>query len=159
MTDGNDMITAQIEGLWSLVSMEQRYDDGRVVYPFGQDVEGRIFYGADGAMFTAIQKGGRKPFTTGKQWTASPEEKAAAYNDYLTYFGHYRVSGDQVTHFIEISLFPDWIGNCQIRRFRFEDGLLCLSARLEDGTSEARNALMIWARTPENPSEQPSSAE
>ena len=139
-------MNATIEGLWTLISMEQRYDDGRIVYPFGEDAQGRIYYGPDGTMFAAIQKGGRKPFTTGKQWTASVEEKAGAYNDYLTYCGHYRVTGDKVTHHIEISLFPDWIGKSQVRRIGFEDGQLHLIARLEDGTPEARNALMIWKR-------------
>lgn len=135
-----------IQGLWNLRSMEQRYDDGRVVYPFGQEVQGQIYYGSDGTMFCAIQKGGRQPFTSGKQWTASVEEKARAYDDYLTYFGRYDVTGDEVTHSIEISLFPDWIGQRQLRTIRLEPDLLYISARLENGTPEARTSLLIWDR-------------
>lgn len=137
----------KLEGLWRLVSMEQRYDDGRVIYPFGEEAQGYIHYGADGSMFAAIQKGGRKPFTTGKQWTASVEEKAGAYDDYLTYFGRYDASDDHVTHMIEISLFPDWIGGAQKRRLAFEgDNRLHLIARLEEGAPEARSAYLIWER-------------
>ena len=78
--------------------MEQRYDDGRVIYPFGKNVEGRIYYGADKSMFCAIQKCGRTPFSTGKQWTADDTEKACAYNDYLTYCGRYELlDGDTAT--------------------------------------------------------------
>lgn len=147
-------MNATIAGLWTLASMEQRYDDGRVVFPFGQNAEGRLYYGADGAMFVAIQKDGRQPFKTGKQWTASAEEKAGAYNDYLTYAGRYEVNGDEVSHFIDISLFPDWIGEQQKRKFRFKNGQLQLVARLEEGTLEARTALLIWERSSESPNKE-----
>ena len=135
-----------IEGLWNLLSMEQRYDDGRVIYPFGKDVEGRIYYGADQSMFCAIQKRRRKPFTTGKQWTADDSEKAGAYDDYLTYCGRYELNGDTATHHIEISLYPDWIGKQQVRKIQLIDGQLHITARLEDGTPEARTALLVWER-------------
>lgn len=126
--------------------MEQRYDDGRVIYPFGMDVEGRIYYGADKSMFCAIQKGGRTPFTTGKQWTAEASEKARAYDDCLTYCGRYEMEDDTVTHHIKISLYPDWIGKQQVRQIRIDDGKLLITARLEDNTPEARTSLLIWER-------------
>jgi len=136
-----------VEGLWTLASMEQRYDDGRVIYPFGENAQGRLYYAADGTMFVAIQKDGRQPFKSGKQWTASAEEKANAYNDYLTYAGRYELNGDEICHFIEISLFPDWIGAQQKRKVCFEAGRLQLVARLEENTPEARTALLIWERS------------
>lgn len=135
-----------IRGLWTLQSMEQRYDDGRVVYPFGQEAQGRIFYGEDGSMFAAIQRGGRTPFKTGQQWTASIEEKARAYDDYLTYCGSYSADGNQVTHIIEISLFPDWIGARQLRNAEIDNDVLSITARIEAGTSEARTSSLIWRR-------------
>ena len=138
---------SDIEGLWNLLSMEQRYDDGRVIYPFGRNVEGRIYYGADKSMFCAIQKSGRTPFSTGKQWTADASEKARAYNDYLTYCGRYEMDGDTVTHHIEISLYPDWIGKRQSRKIRLMNGRLHITARLEDNTPEARTSLLVWERT------------
>ncbi|NIB40529.1 lipocalin-like domain-containing protein [Pseudomaricurvus alkylphenolicus] len=140
------MMKQHLLGLWNLMSMEQRYDDGRVVYPFGEDVQGKIFYGADGAMYCAIQKAGRPPFSTGKQWTASDEEKARAYDQYLTYFGRYTLSNDQVTHHIEISLFPDWIDNNQHRTVKLEAGVLYITARIEEGTPEARTSYLIWEK-------------
>lgn len=125
--------------------MEQRYDDGRVVYPFGKDAQGYIFYSPDGFMFSAVQRRGRTLFKTGKQWTASVEEKAQAYDGYVTYCGRYQVDGDRVTHFIEVSLFPDWIGQPQVRNIKFESGMLYVTARLEEGR-EARTAYIIFER-------------
>ena len=142
----HNISNTDIEGLWNLLSMEQRYDDGRVIYPFGRNVEGRIFYGADKSMFCAIQKRGRTPFTTGKQWTADDSEKARAYDDYLTYCGRYELEGDTVTHHVEISLYPDWIGNRQARKIRLAGSELHIMARLEDDTPEARTSLLVWER-------------
>lgn len=126
--------------------MEQRYDDGRVTYPFGKEVQGYIFYGKDGIMFAAIQRAGRTPFKTGMQWTASQEEKAGAYDSYMTYCGRYELEGNRVTHAIEISLFPDWIGQRQVRTLRLDAGILYITARLEDGTPEARTSYLNLRR-------------
>ncbi len=136
----------QIEGLWSLVSFEQRYDDGRVTYPFGKDVHGYIFYGKDDIMFASIQRAGCTPFKTGMQWTASQDEKAEAYDSCIMYCGRYELKGNQVTHAIEISLFPNWIGQRQLRTLKLESGALHVTARLEDGTAEARTSYLSFRR-------------
>ena len=135
-----------LAGLWRLVSMEQRYDDGRVVFPFGEDAQGYIYYAPDGFMSVAFQKAGRKPFETGGQWTASDAEKARAYDSVLTYCGRYTVEGDRVVHAIEMSLFPNWIGDRQVRHFELADDRLVIKARIEPNTPQARASLMIFRR-------------
>jgi hypothetical protein len=139
-------MSGALVGLWRLESMEQRYDDGRVVYPFGQDAEGYIFYAADGFMSVAFQKAGRGPFQTGGQWTASDAEKARAYDSVLTYCGRYAVEGDRVVHAIEMSLFPNWIGDRQVRQFTLDGDSLTIRARIEPDTPQARASLMIFRR-------------
>lgn len=137
---------SELVGLWRLVSMEQRYDDGRVVYPFGPDAEGYIQYAPDGFMSVAFQRAGRTPFKSGGQWTASDEEKARAYDSVLTYCGRYSVAGDRVTHAIEMSLFPNWIGDKQVRQFERDGDTLTIRARIEPDTPQARSSLMIFRR-------------
>ena len=139
MTSGNST-KPSITGYWNLLAMEQRYDDGRVLFPFGRDVQGRLYYGDDGTMFCAIQKSGRTPFRTGKQWTASDAEKARAYDDYLSYAGRYEIVANQVIHHVEISLYPDWIGIQQVRELQFDGDCLQLAAKLESNTPEARTS-------------------
>ena len=57
------------------------------------------------------------------------------------------VEGDTVTHAVDLSLFPNWQGGQQKRRFALRaDGMLELTARLEEGTSEARTARLVWRR-------------
>lgn len=139
------MSNLSIEGRWQILRWEQVYDDGRVVYPMGEELEGFIEYGPHG-MFCALGRKDRAHFTTGGQWSADDAEKAAAYNSYLTYAGDYEVNGNTVTHKVRFSLFPNWAGGTQRRMAELEGDVLALTARLEEGTSEARTARLVWQR-------------
>ncbi|WP_034296276.1 lipocalin-like domain-containing protein [Herbaspirillum sp. RV1423] len=141
------MSEQKIIGRWQIVAWEQVYDDGRRTYPMGPQVEGFIQYDPDGRMMCILCRGDRKNFTTGGQWNASQEEKAEAYSSMLAYAGTYIFAGDTVSHHVELSAFPNWKGGIQKRRIETMDaGQLVLAARLEEGTSEARTARLVWKR-------------
>lgn len=135
----------ELLGRWLIDAWVQSYDDGREVFPLGTELEGFIQYD-DERMVCMMASAGRKPFETGGQWNAGVEEKAAAYDGVLFYSGSYALDGDTVTHFVDISLYPNWVGSQQKRQARIEDGRLFLTARLEDGTPEARTASLTWRR-------------
>lgn len=139
------MNAADIQGRWEILAWEQLYDDGRVVHPMGVELEGFIEYGPHG-MFCVVAKKGREPFSSGGQWSASDAEKATAYGSYLTYAGGYEVQGDTVLHHVRHSLFPNWEGGSQRRVAQLDGDKLALSARLEEGTPEARTARLLWRR-------------
>ena len=141
------MTQQNLTGRWELVTFEQNYDDGRVVFPMGEGPQGIIQYTEDGYMSCQITKANRGNFTTGGQWNASDTEKADAYNSMLSYAGRYTLEESVVTHLVDLSLFPNWVGGQQKRQFKFdEQGQLSLTARLEENTSEARTALLLWKR-------------
>ncbi|MBO3277976.1 lipocalin-like domain-containing protein [Pseudomonas schmalbachii] len=140
------MNAADIQGRWDILAWEQLYDDGRVVHPMGVELEGFIEYGPQG-MFCVIAKKGRAQFNSGGQWSANDAEKAAAYGSYLTYAGGYEVQGDTVLHHVRHSLFPNWEGGTQRRVAQLDGNVLALTARLEEGTSEARTARLVWRRS------------
>ncbi|MEL7938471.1 lipocalin-like domain-containing protein [Pseudomonas delhiensis] len=139
------MNATDIQGRWEILAWEQLYDDGRVLHPMGVALEGFIEYGAHG-MFCVVARKDREHFRSGGQWSASDEEKAAAYGSYLTYAGGYEVQGDTVLHHVRHSLFPNWEGGSQRRIAQLEGDVLALSARLEEGTPEARTARLLWRR-------------
>lgn len=141
----NDQHDIDIQGRWEILRWEQVYDDGRVVHPMGMELEGFIEYGPNG-MFCALGKKNRPHFTTGGQWSADDAEKAAAYNSYLTYAGDYEVQGNRITHKVRYSMFPNWVGSVQRRVAEFDGHELALTARLEEGTPEARTARLVWKR-------------
>ena len=109
------MKNESIEGRWNMVSWRQEYDDGRKVFRFGEQIEGFIEYGR-GRMFCVLSKKPRTVFSTGGQWDAADSDKAAAYDEYLTYAGRYEFDGETVTHHIELCIFPNWQGSAQRRK-------------------------------------------
>lgn len=134
-------------GRWDVVAWEQVYDDGRRELPMGEQLEGFIRYLADGDMVCMISRGGRAPFTHGGQWHAPQADKAAAYQSMLSYAGRWRLDGDVITHHVQFSLFPNWVGSEQKRRVEPQpDGTLALTARLEENTPQARTARLVWRR-------------
>ncbi len=134
-----------VKGRWNILAWEQLYDDGRVVLPMGTQLEGFIEY-SDFGMFCVIARQGREAFTSGGQWSAEDSEKAAAYSSYLTYAGDFEVEGDTIIHKVRHSIFPNWVGGIQQRSAALEGDVLSLTARLEEGTAEARTARLQWQR-------------
>jgi hypothetical protein len=135
---------SRLLGRWQIREWIQHYDDGRQTYPLGRDLKGFLHY--DGShVFCFLCSADRKPLT-GAQWTAPDSEKAAAYSNCLVYSGTYDVSGAEILHRIEMSLYPNWVGTTQRRRAKLEGVQLTLTARLEDGTPDARTALLTWER-------------
>ena len=131
----------------SLQSSGQNTSVGFVQRYVLTNAAGIIQYTADGFMSCMICRPNRVKFTTGGQWNASDAEKAGAYNSMMSYAGRYSIENNTVTHFVNLSLFPNWIGGQQKRSFQFdEQGQLSLTARLEENTSEARTALLLWKR-------------
>lgn len=135
-----------ILGYWQIEAWEQRYDDGRVKFPMGEALDGFIRYDADGRMACMIARRDRARLSGG-QFTSPDGEKIAAYDGFFAYAGTYTLEGGRVVHHVAMSLFPNWEGGDQPRRFALaEDGRLHITARLEEGTSEARTAALIWSR-------------
>ena len=135
-----------VAGWWTLLSWKQKYDDGREMAPFGEDVSGRLCYSETGDFTVIISRSDRRPFKTGGQWTADNSEKAKSYEGMLAYFGRYEFDGNKMLHHVEASLYPNWAGHTQIRLAAIDNDILTLSARLEEGTNEARTAELIWQR-------------
>ena len=133
-------------GSWKLISFEFRRSDGQVTYPFGQDLQGYIFYNPDGYMSVDFMRNGRPNFQSEGLFSGSIAEKALAYEQYLSYCGRYEIRPEQIIHHIEVSLFPNWTGQDQIRFYQFEGDRLTLSTppMLVDGLEQT--AQLIWQR-------------
>lgn len=148
MTDNLNLV-----GRWDIVSWEQRYDDGRLVLPMGERLEGFLLYSPEGSMTCLIARSERPKFPSGLQWEATEAEKAQAYEGILSYGGTYKVLGDTVEHHVSVSAFPNWVGGVQKRKFELAGTALSITARMEEGTPQARTAALTWrrglGRTPE----------
>ena len=103
--------------------------DGASRLPLGADPLGQLTYDGDGRMAVQFGRRGRAPFASAEMRGGTAEEMKAAFHGYVAYFGTYTVdeAAGTVTHAVEGSLFPNWEGQEQVRRYRLEGNRLTLT--------------------------------
>ncbi|BFM15647.1 hypothetical protein R50073_18300 [Maricurvus nonylphenolicus] len=159
MTDSS----TQFLGTWKLVNWHCTADNGKQWYPYGEDASGYIIYTPQGIVSATLMKQERGAIDLTRreigllrksledmngdingadEETLSRIEKyAVASTGYTAYCGSFHVSGSTVTHHIENSLYPDWIGTDLVRHFEFFDNRLLLTARVGQLTDK-----LLWER-------------
>lgn len=133
-------------GTWRLASFEGRSSDGTVTYPLGSDACGFIMYAADGYMSVMISSADRPRFGTADIFAGSKEQRAAAAQSFISYAGRYEVRGEWVRHSVQTSLFPDWVGSAQDRRYTFEGNRLTLSTQPMALGGRQLTAVLVWEK-------------
>jgi hypothetical protein len=135
-------------GTWRLTSMEARREPGETKYPWGRGVTGRLTYSSNGQMSLQIMRANRVPFSSEDLEEGTAEEIQAAFDGYHAYFGTYSFDARArtVTHRVEGSLFPNWIGREQKRSVKLSARRLTLTSSpiLYGGKEEV--FLTIWDR-------------
>jgi hypothetical protein len=134
-------------GAWKLISYERRTAAGEVSYPMGQNPVGRLTYDALGRMSAQIMRPDRpKPQgVASASWSA--EEKAAAFDGYIGYYGTFTVSETErvVIHHVEASLYPHWVGSDQRRMYEFSGSQLILRA-VNGSVGPGTESRLVWER-------------
>src|ERR1051326_8143102 len=124
-TDKSGSLRAHLIGHWTLVSLTA-VDGSQIEYPMGHDATGVISYDEAGHMAAQIMQAGRPRFASGDIDAGTFEELSAALTGYTAYFGTYSVDegAGVVTHHVEGSLFPNWVGTDQRRGNGLDGGPL-----------------------------------
>jgi hypothetical protein len=135
-------------GTWRLRTWKNVGSDGSVVDPLGEHPVGYIFYNHDGYMSVEIMEANRAPYRDPDVFGGTPTERSEAISTYLSYSGPYEVLADRdtVIHHIEVSSFPNWIGNAQVRFAKLEGGQLTLSTKPMTFQGVERKAELVWER-------------
>jgi hypothetical protein len=135
-------VAERLVGAWELVSFVNIAADG-TRRPGGYD-RGQITYDASGRMSAQLMNSANKA-------DASPqtdEARAAAYRRYLGYYGPFVVDETKgiVTHIVEGSSNPSWIGSRQVRYYELTpDGQqLTLSVKNAEGRV---TGTLAWKRS------------
>jgi hypothetical protein len=114
--------SAGLIGTWQLVSYEARDSTGQLQYPLGKLVTGQLIYDADGNMSAHMMRNDRPTFASNDPVQGTDAEVRAAFEGHISYLGTYSVNGanQTVTHHIQGCSYPNWIGNDQVRHYKFE---------------------------------------
>jgi hypothetical protein len=134
-------------GAWKLISFERRTAAGEVTYPMGQNAVGRLTYDALGRMSAQIMRPDRPKFRDVNPANWSAEEKAAAFDGFIAYYGTFTVSDTEraVIHHVEAGLYPHWVGTDQRRLYEFSGNQLILRAVNGSGGPGTESRL-VWER-------------
>jgi hypothetical protein len=135
----------KIVGTWKLVSASSTTPNGdRNETPYGINPQGFLSYGEDGRVTVIISYGGRKPLSVG----AGKEEQAEAFKTFLAYAGRYTLSGDSITHHIEVSSIENYVNKDLNRSFRLENDQLILVTPPALVNGKIQTVELIWERFP-----------
>jgi hypothetical protein len=137
----------QLVGAWKLVSASSTTSSGeRNETPYGPHPLGFLTYMADGRITALISYGGRKSLSGP---VAPLEEQAEAFKTFFAYAGRYILSGDKVTHHIEISSIQNYVGRDLVRIVKFQGDQITLVTppTLVDG--KVQTVELIWQRLPD----------
>jgi hypothetical protein len=126
-------LRGKLIGAWRLVDVvEEPVDGSPVRRPHGERPVGLILYTADGHMSAQIMERDR-PAVVSADWSdLTAEEYAEEARGYFAYCGSFEVdeAAGTVTHSVEASLFPGWVGSAQLRVVKFDGDALELSSAL-----------------------------
>ena len=143
-------IADRFTGTWRLLSCEGQWSDGRVSHPYGEEPGGLLVYDGRGTFSGQIMAQGRPAFGTGNLLKGNDDEVRAAFEGYVAYYGRYAVDEARglMLHEVEGSFFPNWIGEQQIREFKFtEEGTLELRTLPIKGSRADLTVVLVWERS------------
>ena len=144
------LVASELVGAWTLASFVITFDDGRApLFPFGEDATGQLLYTASGRMSAVLSRADRPGFGIARleqATAATAEQKADAFDSYLSYAGRYRVEGETVFHDVDFSLAPDTVGHVHARRATLDGETLTLAYDLTSKSGVRRDYTLTWTR-------------
>lgn len=134
-------IAQRLVGSWQLISYEIIAADG-TRRPGNYD-RGQITYDTSGRMSAHLMHSSN----TAPASPQSDDLRAAAYRRYLGYYGPFVVDmpNRTVTHVVEGSSNPSWVGTRQLRHYELSDDNAQLTLSLKDGAVITQS--LVWKRS------------
>jgi len=145
---------ADFVGTWRLLDYSFIHEDGVIEHPWGTDVRGYLLYSAEGYMSGNLSPANdwasrRARLTAAlKAHDVRLAGRAAGRRDYIAYTGRYTVEEDTITHHVEASLFPNWVGRPELRYYKFEGDTLTLRTGPVPSGKHTIIAQLVWQRVP-----------
>jgi hypothetical protein len=123
----NKDIAAKFFGTWRLVSCIAQSADGKKIYTFGKNAQGRASFEPGRFSFQVLNPD-RPKFASADPRDATEPELRAAFTGYLAYYGSFIIKEDEgtIVNHVEAASIPNWVGSDQVRYYRFENNYLIL---------------------------------
>jgi hypothetical protein len=148
MNTEHERTLQKLIGVWSLVKSEFRTVSGNVMYPLGEDALGQVVFTEEGYMSGQLMRKDRSDFVSDNQALGTPGEIQEAFQGYVAYYGRCEVDvGKQtITTCVEGSMFPNWVGDDQVRFFELTDEQLVLRTPPITLGDDEITGVLTWRR-------------
>jgi hypothetical protein len=145
-------VEEKLLGSWKLVSASSIGRNGeRNETAYGENPTGLLTYAPNGRVTSLIAYGGRKPLPMNSR----PEDQAEAFSTFLAYTGRYSVADEKVTHHIEISSIPNYVGKDLVRTVKFNGNRITLITPPTMVNGKFQSIELTWERLTEGSSAAP----
>ncbi len=139
-------MASHLLGTWKLISViREEVPSGTIIDLMGPNPQGFITYSADSRMVALLVRSDRKKPAAK---TATADEAENLFRSVISYAGTYTISGNKVTHHVDISWNESWTGTKQVRIFKFEGNRVSLSTPVSpdpfDGKMSIRS--LVWEK-------------
>lgn len=137
-----------VVGTWKLVSYTTETQDGKRTFPLGEDAVGLAVYTANGRVSIQFQRRDRPKFQSGDAWRGTLEEERAAFEGFFSYAGRYTIDAARsvVTHHVEVSSAPNYVGIDLARTFNLSGNRLTLRTPPRQLAGQTSSSTLIWER-------------
>jgi len=144
MSDVSDHTIDKLVGTWKLIGSSSTTSTGeRIENPYGIGPVGFLTYTAEGRISSVISYGGRKPLSMSG---GKVEEQAEAFKTFLAYAGQYTLSGDKLTHHIEVSSIQNYVGRDLVRTIKFDGDRITLITPPTPVNGKVQTMELVWQR-------------
>jgi Lipocalin-like domain len=140
-------VSVDVVGTWRLVAWRRIVDDQTVTYPLGEDADGVLIYTPDGGMAVVLTAAKRPEMPRDDPLGGDVDKRAEAYSTCLAYIGTYELRGEEVVHRIDVSLYPAWSGDEQVRPFTYTGDELVLRTPPTHTASGTVVNEIAWSRS------------
>ena len=141
-------IDPPLHGTWSLEAFEFSDSGGGVLRPMGEFPRGGLSVDPAGHVCFHFFAGDIAPFAVDDLFAGEAEELARAASGAVVFGGPARSEGDILVIEVTYSLFPNWVGTTQRRRFKIENDRLTLATeapRVFGGVERSARAVLTRA--------------
>ncbi|MEO6281937.1 MAG: lipocalin-like domain-containing protein [Dyadobacter sp.] len=143
---GKSHTTNPLEGIWSLVAVENTNPDGTKTFPYGQSPVGMLVLD-DHDYAIQILKAVRPKVAANDKNKATPEENAALVQGNNSHFGTYSLNESKqlITFHVDHAFYPNWEGTIQERTYTLSDNRLSYVVT-NTTNGGAVTAVVIWEK-------------
>lgn len=136
-----------LAGTWTLQVADTLQPDGSRVHGYGEHPQGRLMIDGEGRYSLQIFRSDKVPFASGDKGRGSAAEYEGAVMRMSAHVGRVRLEPATGTIVFEIaqSLFPNWEGTTQVRRYELRGDVLSYQVPAS-ATGNGTIAISQWRR-------------